>query len=184
MPRKPHSKPPGDEDRAAFDEAMRDVQPLKVDERIQPPRRRPSPRPAKSSGVTAASSDAIPPRASEQLDTETGGELLYCRAGVPQELFRKLKRGKLRPAAELDLHGMNSDAAAAAIRRFLDESLELRLRCLRIIHGKGRRSGAQGPVLKELTASMLKREDSVLAFASAPAADGGTGATLVLLGRD
>jgi DNA-nicking Smr family endonuclease len=52
---------------------------------------------------------------------------------------------------------------------------------VRIVHGKGWRSGPGGPVLKGLTDHLLRRRADVLAFASARPADGGTGAVLVLL---
>jgi DNA-nicking Smr family endonuclease len=52
---------------------------------------------------------------------------------------------------------------------------------VRIIHGKGLRSKAAGPVLKALTDRMLRRRDDVIAFASARPAQGGTGAVIVLL---
>jgi len=51
------------------------------------------------------------------------------------------------------------------------------------VHGKGLRSGSAGPVLKRMTDRVLRRRDDVLAFASARPAQGGTGATVVLLRR-
>jgi DNA-nicking Smr family endonuclease len=54
---------------------------------------------------------------------------------------------------------------------------------VRIIHGKGLRSGTRGPVLKNAVNVLLRRSDPVLAFASARPVAGGTGATLVLLAR-
>ncbi|MEO5625059.1 MAG: Smr/MutS family protein, partial [Dokdonella sp.] len=58
------------------------------------------------------------------------------------------------------------------------------LLCVRIVHGKGLRSKAAGPVLKQLTDSMLRRRADVLAFTSARPAQGGTGAVIVLLQRE
>ena len=56
---------------------------------------------------------------------------------------------------------------------------------MRIIHGKGRRSpeiDSSGlPVLKNLVDRMLRQRADVLAYHSAPAAQGGTGAVLVLV---
>jgi DNA-nicking Smr family endonuclease len=52
---------------------------------------------------------------------------------------------------------------------------------VRIVHGKGLRSKAAGPVLKVLTDRLLRRRDDVVAFASAKPAQGGTGAVVVLL---
>jgi DNA-nicking Smr family endonuclease len=52
-----------------------------------------------------------------------------------------------------------------------------------VIHGKGRGSGPRGPILKQLVDHWLRHMDDVVAFASPPQADGGTGAVHVLLGR-
>ncbi len=52
---------------------------------------------------------------------------------------------------------------------------------MKIIHGKGLRSGAEGPILKRLVDGMLRQRADVLAFASAKPAKGGTGAVIVLL---
>ena len=52
---------------------------------------------------------------------------------------------------------------------------------MRIVHGKGYRSGARGPVLKIAVNAWLKRHADVMAFTSARAIDGGTGAVYVLL---
>jgi DNA-nicking Smr family endonuclease len=57
------------------------------------------------------------------------------------------------------------------------------MHCVRIIHGKGLRSGTRGPVLKNTVNALLRRSDPVLAFASARPVAGGTGATLVLVSR-
>ena len=51
---------------------------------------------------------------------------------------------------------------------------------MRIIHGKGRNSEGL-PVIKNLVDRMLRQRADVLAFHSAPPAQGGTGAVLVLL---
>jgi DNA-nicking Smr family endonuclease len=53
--------------------------------------------------------------------------------------------------------------------------------CVRIVHGKGLRSGPNGPVLKQRVDQWLRRFEAVLAFVSARQADGGTGAVYVLL---
>jgi DNA-nicking Smr family endonuclease len=51
------------------------------------------------------------------------------------------------------------------------------------VHGKGLHSDSGVPVLKNLVDRMLRQRADVLAFASAPAAQGGHGAVLVLLRR-
>jgi len=52
---------------------------------------------------------------------------------------------------------------------------------VRIIHGKGYRSGARGPVLKAALNLWLRRHTDIMAFVSARAIDGGAGAVYVLL---
>jgi DNA-nicking Smr family endonuclease len=83
--------------------------------------------------------------------------------------------------AEIDLHEMTLAVARDAVRDFLDESIARGDYCVRIVHGKGLRSKAAGPVLKVLTDRLLRRRDDVIAFASARPMQGGTGAVVVLL---
>lgn len=112
---------------------------------------------------------------------EVGEELSYLRDGYPPKLLRQLKRGQFSVQDEIDLHQMNAAAAQASIIAFLAEARQAGIRCVRIVHGKGLRSRAPGPVLKGLTDRMLRRRDDVIAFASARPAQGGTGAVVVLL---
>lgn len=169
-----------DHDLEAFRDAMRDVRPLQPVERVFEHRRpRPIPRFSREDDARVlAESLANDPYAAE---LETGEELLFLRAGTNPRVLRRLRRGEFHAEAEADLHGLNEHQAGTAIRDFLAEARHERWQCVRIIHGKGLRSGPGGPVLKAKTASVLRRRDDVIAFASAPAVDGGTGAVLVLL---
>lgn len=119
----------------------------------------------------------------EAVDLETGEELSFCRPGVPSSTLRSLRRGSYAIKANLDLHGMTAAEAREALRSFLAESMARGIRGVRIVHGKGLRSGARGPVLKASVNRWLRQWDEVLAFVSAPARDGGTGALYVLLRR-
>lgn len=121
--------------------------------------------------------------APEQLELETGEELVFRRPGISARTFADLRRGRYAVKAEIDLHGLTSDQAHQALRQFLADALRDRLQCVRVIHGKGLRSGARGPVLKLSVNRWLRQWDDVLAFVSAPARDGGTGALYVLLRR-
>lgn len=118
----------------------------------------------------------------EQLDVECGEELLWSKSGIRPRTLRRLRQGRYSVAAELDLHGMRSEAAQAAIMDFIGLALERQHTCVRIIHGKGLRSRIQ-PKLKILTAKLLRRLPEVLAYSSARPVDGGTGAVYVLLKR-
>lgn len=111
-----------------------------------------------------------------------GDELVFHRPQVPAAVLRRLRRGEYRVQRELDLHGLTVLEAKAVLRRFLIRALEEEVRCVRIIHGKGLRSGHRGPVLKAAVSAVLRRTGAVLAYVSARPVDGGTGAVYVLLG--
>ncbi len=112
---------------------------------------------------------------------ETGEEISYLRPGLQKRMLTRLRRGHWRVQDELDLHQMNVAAASSSIRSFLEEARRGGHSCVKIIHGKGLRSGPDGPQLKRLAASLLARHARVCAFASARPNDGGTGAVYVLL---
>ena len=111
---------------------------------------------------------------------DSGDELAYLGDGLARGVLRKLRRGHWVVEDELDLHGMNRLEAAHAVSEFLRRCRLRRLGCVRIIHGKGLGSLNREPVLKGLLRKWLVREE-VLAFSQAPAAQGGSGAVLVLL---
>ena len=102
------------------------------------------------------------------------------REGIGRDVLRKLRRGHWVIQDELDLHGMNREQAAVAVAEFLRRCLRRGLRCARIVHGKGLGSRNREPVLKGLLRKWLLREE-VAAYCQAPAAEGGSGAVLVLL---
>jgi DNA-nicking Smr family endonuclease len=105
----------------------------------------------------------------------------FRRAGVRLQEMRKLRRGLFPAQDELDLHGLTQSAARDQLADFIVASRDAGLRCVRVIHGKGYRNGGRGAVLKNAVDSWLRRHMDVLAFASAKAIDGGTGALYVLL---
>jgi DNA-nicking Smr family endonuclease len=172
---------PEDDDRELFRKAMRGVRALAEPARVLPARGRPVAR----ARFTRADRAAVlreslgPP--DRNLDIQPGDALEFRRPGVPATLLRRLRRGEFRIEAEIDLHGLTLDQGHLQLRQFLQAALDGRLRCLRIVHGKGLRSGERGPVLKNAVNSLLRRADPVLAFTSAGIRGGGTGATLVLL---
>src|SRR5690606_10200998 len=113
---------------------------------------------------------------------DVSGELLeYLRDGLPPKLLRRLKRGHFSVQDEIDLHRMNRAQAEAVLRAFLAESRRHGRRCVRVVHGKGLRSSEVGPVLKAMVDRFLRLRGDVLAFASAPGREGGSGAVVVLL---
>lgn len=113
------------------------------------------------------------------LDTDAA--LSFRRRGVGPEVVRKLRRGVWAVQAHLDLHGLRRDAAREQLSAFFREAVRQKLRCVRVIHGKGNGSPGREPVLKAKVKAWLVQKDEVMAFAQARASDGGHGALLVLL---
>ena len=162
------------EDETAFREAMEGVEPIE-DQRVDPYRRKRRPVPVD-----------IPVGDEDQDDfkdmaIETGDFIEFRRPGIQNRLFHDLQRGVIEAEGTLDLHGLRVREAKPALARFLNHSLATGRRCIRIIHGKGRGSGAQQPVLKQKANQWLRQKEEVLAFVTAPRWDGGTGAVYVLL---
>lgn len=117
----------------------------------------------------------------DEATLATGDELSFRRPHVPEPVLRKLRRGEYAVDSEIDLHGLSGAEAKAELREFIANAAGRGIRCVRIIHGKGKRSGPRGPVLKNIVNNWLQRSDAVLAFGSARAVDGGSGAAYVLL---
>jgi DNA-nicking Smr family endonuclease len=163
-----------------FRDATRDVKPLSAP---ASPLARPKPKPG--ARFTRADRKAVLRESLEgAVDPallETGDEISFRRAGVPETVLKRLRRGHFKVDAELDLHGLTSPQARSALREFIGYELTRGARCVRVIHGKGLRSGPRGPVLKNVVNICLRRMEVVIAFGSAPPIDGGSGAIYVLL---
>ncbi len=119
----------------------------------------------------------------EVEEVEPEGTLSFCRSGIQKTVFKKLRSGQYRISDELDLHGTTIKQAKQILMYYLQETPQFESCCVRIIHGKGNRSGSNKPVLKTQVNHWLSEHDRVLAFHSAKAKDGGTGAVYVLLKR-
>ena len=168
------------DDAKLFRDAMRDTRPIKGPRRVSQDQPDKPVRRETTDGrqqVVPGHTDPMTP------DTEAGlgQRLVYQRQSVSRRRMRELSRGKLKIDAALDLHGLTVSEARNELRDFLDECIHRGLSCVRIVHGKGRSSGARGPVIKSMTNSYLRQIDAVQAFCSALDKDGGTGAVYVLL---
>lgn len=171
-----NNKPPPDPDDELFRAAMHDVAPLPP-QCVDPYRRHRRPLPLQLP-VGDEQDDEF-----ADLNIETGDFLEFCRPGIQKRVFHDLQRGHIEPEASIDLHGMRVTDARPALARFLAHALRLGCRCVRVIHGKGRGSSGEPPVLKQKTNQWLRQHDAVLAFVSTPRWDGGSGAAYVLLSR-
>jgi DNA-nicking Smr family endonuclease len=171
---------PPDDDKNLFRRMFGDVKRLRHD-KVQHTAEKPTPaarfqRLDESQVLHESINGALDP---SELDT--GDELSFRRPQVLMTDFRRLRRGQFSVADEIDLHGLSAEQAREALVDFLAEALSRRLRCVRVIHGKGLRSGPSGPVIKRRIGRWLQRRDEVLAYCSARPVDGGTGAIYLLL---
>ncbi len=179
MGKRSPSAGPSEDDAALFRDAIGSVRRLQVAE--PPPRPRPRPRAHMAAADEAAVREELLHGAFDPSVLEVGEELLHLQDGHSPRLLQRLRRGEFSVQDEIDLHHLKMAEAEALLQQFLAESRRAGLRCIKIIHGKGLRSGQRGPVLKALVAHMLRRRAEVIAYASARANQGGSGATLVLL---
>lgn len=171
---------PSLDDGELFRRTVGKVKPIRGGRPAAPKRKAPKPTPRSRIADERAvlRESLLPPPPDADIESGEGHE--YKRPGVQDAVLRKLRRGTYRVDAELDLHGLTRDKAHAELIAFLASARRGAARCVRIIHGKGHNSGNRGPVIKQSLRSWLRR-DEVLAYASAPPAQGGSGATLVLL---
>ncbi|MBB1089559.1 Smr/MutS family protein [Lysobacter sp. SG-8] len=177
--RPPEPKPPVDgDDLALFRDAVGPVRDLKP--RSEPPGRpRPKPR-ARMAELDELDAAEAFKRGGDLPVLDAAATLAYRRDLLPRAVYQRLKRGELAPQDELDLHGLDARTAERQLRAFMADAHRDGLGCVRLIHGKGRQSEG-APVLKNMVDRLLRHRSDVLGFHSAPAAQGGTGAVLVLL---
>lgn len=172
--------PDAEDDAALFRQAVGDVKPIE-NRNASIEKSKPTPRPRQQELDDKAVIDEL---LNHPLDDEAdfdGEHLSYVASGIQQHVLRKLKRGAIAVQAELDLHGFTVDAARRETAEFIHAARDRDMRCVRIIHGKGRRQIDQAPRLKQLIARWLPSRPEVLALCSARPSDGGTGAVYVLL---
>lgn len=157
-----------------FQQAMQGVTPLTPDGRVlaTPPKVRPFRSPPTASSVA----DTLPDPAAHG---ETPDEFL--RNGLSRMTLRKLRRGQFPIEDQLDLHGMSSDEARRMLQTFLVHATHHRMRCVNVIHGKGRSPDGGEGLLKRHTRHWLTQHPHVLAFCEPAAQHGGGGAVWVLL---
>lgn len=178
-------KPDPVKEQALFDEAMADVTPI-----------------SRSGCISSDSQKRLPEGPDDNPDAAALGQLEnlvkhgegfvladtaeYIEGTghrVNPQITRRLHRGDFSIQAHIDLHGLRVEDAYAAFDIFLKDSIMTGKRAVLIVHGRGL-SSPDKPVLKTSLISWLTTgpwRKWVLAFSSARACDGGTGATYVLL---
>lgn len=169
-----------DEEAELFRASVDGIEPIRRDT-VDPTVARPSPRARFRARDEKAVLEESINGSIDESELNAGDYLRFQRSSVGARTFRKLARGAFSIQAESDLHGLTASEAREVLGEFLEDSVRRGFRCVRIIHGKGLRSGERGPVLKRRIDSWLRQWDTVLAFSSARQVDGGTGAVYVLL---
>ncbi len=170
--------PLDNEEKALFRAAVAGARRLRCDRAELAPVRRRIPRHAAE--LPQAAHDPWPD-ALEPEPVGAGAELFFTRPGPRERQLRLLRQGRLAIDAELDLHGQTVAEARHALAGFLAACHAHDARVVRLISGKGNRTGEGRAVLKSHLNQWLRSDPRILAFATPPPRHGGSGALLVLL---
>lgn len=187
LPAAPPKPKPADEavdDHELFvrEMAWREVRPLQGENRGRDGKVAPVPSTAPPAGAEAAEFLAAIGRLDKTFRDEVPAVEEPPRAR-PRRM-KQFERGELKPAAELDLHGLTRDEAVARTRAFLVHAARQGWAALVIVTGKGLHS-AEGPVLRRAVEQLLDRSrDVVLEWGEAPRRFGGAGALVVFVRGD
>lgn len=168
--------------------ALEGVRPLNGDRRVRTPIEPPTTHTIvnEDAEVIAQLSDLVSGQAPFDI-TESDEYVEGSRVGLDPRLVSELRRGKFAVQAHFDLHGLIQSDAKFALKEFILASVRKGLRTVLVVHGRGLRSPGGHSVLKHASAGWLSHGaigGHVLAFTSARPADGGAGATYVLLKRE
>jgi DNA-nicking Smr family endonuclease len=188
------------EERALWDSVARQADPLKKAARQNPPAKPKPTRPLEGSSVPADVAPMPRFRVGQAVDHRRTNDLLPSLAeqmgGLPVQMdaksFGKMKKGKLRPEARIDLHGMTLSEAHPELTAFILGAQAVGYRLVLVITGKGRMRDDLAPmpardgilrhqVPQWLSLSPLR--EAVLQVAPAHQSHGGAGAYYVYLRR-
>ena len=145
----------GDREADLFREAMSDVDPIDHDRHMPEIHYRPP-----------VSISQLEREVLRELDAlvQGEGELVlhdpsdYQDAKVPgldPRTMKQLRRGEFTVQADLDLHGKDAETARTLVERFIVDAQARGLRCLRIVHGRGRGPQADPAALAGARAGAL-----------------------------
>lgn len=172
-------------------------------ERLHPERGRhegPKPRPkpekkpvGRMDGFTVGQNTQPFAKTTKNLSPTLSEELRNAPVRMDKKAFTKLKRGKLRPEARIDLHGMTMDRAHGALTAFILKSHAQGRRLVLVITGKGKDRDSDSPI--PVRRGVLRHQvphwlsvpplaQAVLQVSQAHISHGGEGAYYVYLRRD
>ena len=179
-----------EEDRALWEKVTRSLTPLKSEkhnfaELLNQDKKQSDVKPLKQNkvkvrtyGLGPAPKQPLPKTAKAHLEL---GQVV----DVDKSTADKLKRGRMKVDATLDLHGMTQNKAYGALSDFIARAYDKGHRCVLVVTGKGIwREG--GGVLKEQVPKWLNQPGNrtkILSISHAIQRDGGSGAIYVLIKR-
>jgi len=134
--------------------------------------------------ASGALDEAVNPLVDEGVEPLDAWYVLkFKRPGIQHGVYKKMRTGKYDIEARLDCHRMTVKEARDEVVEFIHDSMQLGLRTVLIMHGKGQRKAEveRTAVLKGYVNEWLKSLDDVQAFHSAQPIHGGTGAVYLLL---
>jgi len=176
------------EGKTSFADAMdqQSVQPLEGRDRLATPDRstRRAGRGAAKTAPSAAAGEGR--RVPRFIHPDASQALAAYASGVQRAVLNQLRKGKPAPSSRIDLHGLRAHAARKALRRAVAAAVaDGGGRCLLVVHGRGVHSPDE-PVLKTQLPGWLSEPgvaEHLAAFSPSRAADGGEGATYLLIRR-
>ncbi|AFJ47320.1 DNA endonuclease SmrA [Shimwellia blattae] len=165
------------EEKDIFLAAVGDVKPLNrgADVRWDPqPKRRAAPKTDTTqldNFLTRGFLDIIP----------LGEPLEYYLQGVQPGVRDKLRLGKYRQQASLNLLRQPVEQCRQQLFTFMRQAIREGLRNVLIVHGRGRENEAHANIVRSYLARWLQEFDEVQAYCQAAAHQGGSGACCVML---
>ncbi len=139
--RKPRHLSP--DERALWDHVARQIDPQRAETPAMPvefaaPKRKPTPAQPTPFAAFELGSKATPPRPTHQLAPSIGQTLTSAPLSMDAKTHGKMVRGKLRPDARIDLHGMTMAEAHPALTGFILSEHAAGSRMVLVITGKGK----------------------------------------------
>jgi DNA-nicking Smr family endonuclease len=186
------------EDRALWEKVAESATPLHPpkrrdsDEEPETPASPPPKSPARPLPGFRLGQTAAPPPISHDIAPDLADRLAHAPVRMDRKSFTRMTRGKLKPEARIDLHGMTLAQAHPALTGFILRSHAEGKRLVLVITGKGKRAEDEGPipmrpgVLKHQVPQWLTMPPLggiVLQVTQAHARHGGSGAYYVYLRR-
>lgn len=135
---------------------------------------------------------AAPPSRGDDLAATIGQQLRDAPVAMDRKAFTRMRRGKLKVDARIDLHGVTLEDAYPRLQRFILNAQARGDRLVLVITGKGRRRADDGPiperpgVLRRQVPQWLRGSAlgaAVLQVSEAHQSHGGSGAYYVYLRR-